>query len=203
MQKFITLLFALAVFSTAARSQNDDSAAIQKRLDEYFRATEAKDWNKVVDMVYPKLFGLMEKKDMVQLFADMEGNGMVFQMKDFEVRKISETVTYEGERFAIVDYSAGLNIRFTSEAYQDSSMVNILKSSFETSYGAGRVSYNPADNSFDIQAEKTMYAIAPEGSEEWAFMESDPAQASLTGTLIPKVVREELGVVEGNEGMKE
>lgn len=192
MQRSITLTLLLFILGLSARGQAD-AGAIQGRLHEYFKATEAKDWNKVVDMVYPKLFTLVEKEAMVQLFADMEGNGMEFQMKDFQVHKISETVAHEGERFALVGYSAGMNIRFTSAAYQDSSMVSILQASFAATYGDGNVRYNKEDNSFDIQAEKTMFAIAPEGSGEWAFMENNPGQEGLLGALIPEAVKAKLG----------
>lgn len=192
MQRSITLTLLLFILGLSARGQAD-AGAIQGRLHEYFKATEAKDWNKVVDMVYPKLFNLVEKEAMVQLFADMEGNGMEFQMKDFQVHKISETVAHEGERFALVGYSAGMNIRFTSAAYQDSSMVSILQASFAATYGDGNVRYNKEDNSFDIQAEKTMFAIAPEGSGEWAFMENNPGQEGLLGALIPEAVKAKLG----------
>ena len=109
----MTLCLLLTALSTATWGQSE---AIQNRLNEYFQATEAKDWSKVVDMVYPKLFTQVKKEDMVQMFADMEGNGMEFSMKDFTVNDISEPVTHEGESFALVDYSAGMNIRFTSEA---------------------------------------------------------------------------------------
>lgn len=194
MQKTITLLLLLAGFTTLAWSQNEDANGIQKRLDAYFQATESQDWNAVVDMVYPKLFNLVKKEDMVQLFADMEGNGMSFRMEDFKVNSISPTVAHEGERFALVDYNASMNIRFTSEAYQDSSMVSTLRSSFEATYGADNVRYQKEDNSFDILAEKTMFAIAPEGSTEWSFMENNPGQEGMLGALIPKAVREKLDV---------
>ena len=193
MKKLITLLFLLTVAAANSWGQSSETDAIQQRLDEYFQATEAKEWDKVVDMVYPKLFTLVKKEDMVQLFADMEGNGMVFQMKNFKVNSISETADHEGERFALVDYSAGMNIRFTSAAYQDSSMVSVLQASFAATYGEENVRYKKEDNSFDIQAEKTMFAIAPEGSADWAFMENNPGQEGLLGTLIPEVVREKLG----------
>ncbi len=196
MQRSITLLFLLLSSIAVAWAQSDKEAAIRQRLDEYFRATEAKDWNKVVDMVYPKLFNLVEKEDMVQLFADMEGNGMVFQMKDFVVHDISKPVTHEGERFALVGYSAGMNIRFTSAAYRDSSMVESLRTTFSATYGDENVRYNKEDNSFDIQADKSMFAIAPEGSAEWAFMENNPGQAGLLGALIPETVKEKLEVKE-------
>ncbi|MCO6480050.1 MAG: hypothetical protein J5I94_25655 [Phaeodactylibacter sp.] len=192
MQKFTTLLILLISTAFTTLAQSSDTTAIQQRLDEYFRATEAKDWKKVVDMVYPKLFNLVEKEEMVQLFADMEGNGMAFQMKDFKVHGISEPVAHEGERYALVNYSAAMNIRFTSAAYRDTNMVENIRANFAATYGEENVHYNKEDNSFDIQAHKAMFAIAPEGSEEWAFMENNPGQEGLLGALIPEAVREKL-----------
>jgi hypothetical protein len=190
MKKAIFIFFLLASLAPALLAQHEP--AITGRLGEYFEATKVKDWQKVVDMVYPKLFTLVEKKEMVQMFQDMEGNGMEFQMGDFAVKGISAVMDHEGERFALVDYTAQMNIRFTSQAYREPEMVDMLRQNFVLTYGAENVRYNPGDNSFDVRAEKTMFAISEEGEDNWAFMESDSANEALIGVIIPDAVKEKL-----------
>lgn len=73
MKKLASFLLLLACCQPLLSAQ--DNQAITGRLSEYFEATKAKDWQKVVDMVYPKLFTLVDKSEMVQMFQDMEGNG--------------------------------------------------------------------------------------------------------------------------------
>lgn len=194
--KQLTILLGLICLSVSARAQFDASHAIQQRLNEYFEATKAKDWPKVVDLLYPKLFTLMEKKDMVQLFQDMEGNGVEFEMKTFELRRVSNAYVHEGEAFALVDYSALMNIRFTSEAYKDTSITEMIRQNYIASYGAENVQYLAEDNSFDIRSEKALFAIAPEDSDDWSFMESDPGQESLIASFIPEEIREKLQMKE-------
>ena len=190
MKKAISIFFLLAGLIPSLLAQHEP--AITDRLGEYFAATKAKDWQKVVDMVYPKLFTLVEKKEMVQMFQDMEGNGMEFQMGDFAIKGISAAMDHEGERFALVDYTAQMNIRFTSQAYREPEMVDLLRQNFVLNYGPENVRYNPADNSFDVRAEKTMFAISAAGEDNWAFMESDSANEALIGVIIPDAVKEKL-----------
>lgn len=188
MKKLASFLLLLACCQPLLSAQ--DNQAITGRLGEYFEATKAKDWQKVVDMVYPKLFTLVDKSEMVQMFQDMEGNGMEFQMGEFEIRAISEVASHQGERFALVDYVAVMNIRFTSQADRDPEVQALLQVNFEQHYGAENVRYQPEDNSFEIRAEKAMFAISDEGSQAWAFIESDSANEALIGAIIPDEIKE-------------
>ncbi len=181
------VIFLLGAFAPQlGQCQN----GIDSRLEEYFEATKSEDWEKVADLLYPKLFELVKKEDMIQMFRDMEGNGMKFSMSDFEARKISEPFTHEDEQFALVDYSAKMSIQFTSQAYKEPEMVQSLQSSFHNIYGEENVSFNPEENSFDILAEKAMFAIAPRGSKEWSFIENTPEMEATLGNIVPKEVRQ-------------
>jgi hypothetical protein len=188
MKKLASLLLLLACCQPLLTAQ--DGQGITERLGEYFEATKAKDWQKVVDMVYPKLFTLVDKSEMVQMFQDMEGNGMEFQMGEFEIRAISEIASHHGERFALVDYLAVMKIRFTSQADRDPEVQALLQANFEQHYGAENVRYKREDNSFEIRAEKAMFAISDEGSQAWAFIESDSVNEALIGAIIPDEIKE-------------
>ncbi|MEY3369161.1 MAG: hypothetical protein RI973_2316, partial [Bacteroidota bacterium] len=55
MNKTLILSLLLSIFSLpVAYSQEAVSPAIMKRVLRYFEATEKKDWQTVVDMIYPK-----------------------------------------------------------------------------------------------------------------------------------------------------
>ena len=186
-------LIALSIFAVLAASvqaQDGPRQAIEQRLDTYFEATKAKDWEQAVNLLYPKLFNLVPKEDMIQMFRDMEGNGIAFEMKTFELSQISDTIIYEGEAFALVNYTAMMSISFTSEAYKEASFAESIRQNYASSYGAENVVYHAENNSFDIRTEKALFAIAPLGSDAWAFMESEPGQKSLLSSMIPEAVQE-------------
>ncbi len=192
MKQLLILLVLSSGLAAAARGQDEARQAIQQRLNEYFEATKSKDWDKTVNLLYPKLFSLVSKEDMVQMFRDMEGNGVEFEMKGFELLRISDTVNYAGESFALIGYSARMNIRFTSQSYQEASVLEAIRQNYEATYGAENVHFRAENNSFGIRSEKAMFAIAPEGSSEWTFMESEPGQESLLRSMIPDAARQKL-----------
>ncbi len=191
MKKISLLLLLTVAFLTQIVAQNTRES-IQNRVNQYFKATEQKDWNAVVDMVYPKLFDIAPKEQMVEVFQNIESEGMKMDMKNFNIKNISDVITHEGEKFATVDYDMEMTIGFTSVEYRDSSVQTMIKSSFEGLYGAENVKRNPADFSFDIAASRTMFAIANEGTMDWYFIENDEGQKELTEMLIPMEVREKL-----------
>lgn len=180
------LLF-LSVSWLSGQSAIDDS--ITERLNQYFQATEAQDWDGVVDLLYPRLFELAPKEDMRQTLADMNGNGISFEMSGFEIKRISAPFDHEEERFAKVDYSGKMRIKFTSEAYQTPEMVGAITDNFKASYGPGQVRYEAETGIFHIGVNKSMYAIAQSGTQEWYFIETE-GEASMMEQIIPAAVLE-------------
>ncbi len=195
MKKAISILFLLMAFGSISWSQSDKDL-ITKRIGEYFNATENKDWETVINLIYPKLFQYIPKENMAQVFADLESEGMGMEMKDFAVADISNTIEADSEKFALIHYNVSMTIRFTSQEYREASVQASLKDSFEKSYGLGNVSHHPEDFSFDIQAARSMFAVATVGSADWFFMENDPSQEALTGMLIPESVRNHLAALD-------
>jgi len=191
MKKSIVFLLLSASFLAQAAAQNTRES-IQARVDNYFEATEKKDWDAVVDMLYPKLFEVVTKEEMTGVFQGIESEGMKIGMKNFAVNTISDVITHEGEKFASVSYDMEMNIQFTSVEYRETSVQEMIKSSFEGLYGAENVNYHPEDFSFDIKAARTMFAVAKEDTMDWFFIENDPSQKELTAMLIPAEVVERL-----------
>jgi hypothetical protein len=187
--KRIFLLFLLAIpFTTFAQSTEKD--AIQERLQAYYEANENKDWETVVDMLYPPLVEMASREALVQMFADLEGNGMVFNMQGFETKSISPTYTHEGQRYAKVAYQSDLSLQFTSEAFAEPNMVEILRNNFADEYGAENVEHEAESNTFTIHVDKFM--LANQGKAEsdlWTFMELDEKNP-LASKLIPEAVNE-------------
>ncbi|NBC06807.1 MAG: hypothetical protein GVY26_06390 [Bacteroidetes bacterium] len=190
---FGLLLFALPLLAAA---QSADETAIQERLQAYYEANEAEDWESVVDMLYPPLVEMASRDALVQMFTDLEGNGMVFEMNDFATEAISTVFEHDGQRYAEVEYRSGLSLQFTSEAYKSDEMTEMLQANFEREYGADNVEHDSDTNTFNIQAEKVMLAIQQETEgSPWTFMELDAANP-LNEQLIPAAVRNHFNASE-------
>lgn len=183
---YLLPLMCLPLFSLA---QSESETAIQKRLQAYYEANQQKDWEAVVDMLYPPLLELSSREDMVQMFSDMEGNGMVVNMNSFDTQNISPPFEQEGERYAKVDYLSEISIQFTSKAFRDSAIVERLRNNFNQEYGADMVQHDAETNTFTVQADKSMLAIKQGSERPWTFIELDDQNPTI-GKLIPEAVIE-------------
>lgn len=188
MKKYSILLFLSFLCITRALSQNSRES-IEKRADMYFAASEQKDWSAVVGMVYPKLFELVPKEQMIEVFQNIESEGLKMELKDFNIRQISDIVTHEGEKFARIDYNMEMFLQFTSVEYRDAAVQTTVNTNFQNLYGAENVTWNKEDFSFDIKTTKSMFAIADEGTMDWYFIENDSTRPELTNMIIPEAVR--------------
>ncbi len=190
---FGLLLLALPLLTVA---QTVDETAIPERLQAYYEANEAKDWESVVDMLYPPLVEMASREALVQMFTDLEGNGMVFEMNDFATKAISPVFEHDGQRYAEVEYRSELSLQFTSEAYKSDEVTGMLQANFEREYGADNVEHDSDTNTFNIQAEKVMLAIQQEtDNSPWTFMELD-ASNPLNEQLIPAAVSKHFNASE-------
>ncbi|TXB61286.1 hypothetical protein [Phaeodactylibacter luteus] len=187
MRTFFAALLGMALFSAGLHAQAEQQ--IREQLQAYFEATESKDWAAVTDLLYPPLFELVPKADMIQMFEDMEGNGMVFNMQDFKAQAISEVFRYEGEAFAKVDYIGRMSLQFTSEAMQTPEMTGMMKGNLEAQYGLDMVEHDPKSHTFTIKLNKSLLAVSPEGAGTWSFIEAEDSAGTLQQVLPAAVLR--------------
>lgn len=186
MQKLLISLILLGLGLTAsAQSQ----AGLDENIERYIQATENKDWEGVMDLIYPKLFNLVTREQMIQVFESLDGEGMEFDFKQMEVDSISAFFSHEGEVFALVDYTGEMSIKLTGEQYSGEEVLDLMLSSFRAAYGEEQVELDREVRTFSISLDKSMYAITAQDSDQWRFIENNEGQEAILDSLIPAAVR--------------
>ena len=158
-------------------------------MSNYFKAFNQEDWEGVIDMVYPKLFDLISKDQMIQLFIQIKEMGMDMKLELKQVDKISEIINYENSRFCRVYYNGMLTIGISGAMLENKDQ---LKESFIAAYGLENVKYDSINEQFDVNAKKSMMAIASIDSNNWTYMEYNEQQEEMLYQLIPKEVLDQL-----------
>lgn len=179
------LLFLLPLVTTAQSAARQ--AGITEKLDQFFEATQNKEWNQVLDLTYPKLFDLVPREQMLGIFENMEADGMTFEMSDMKIKKIYGEEDYEGETFSAVDYAMQLKIILKGESFNEQAL-DFMKTSFETTYGADKVTVDRPNKTFVIKADKTLFAIADTGTDNWHFIEKNAEQMMILEQIIDSEV---------------
>ncbi len=179
------LLFILFSLPYAGSAQNADEEAISQQVNRFFKATQEKNWDAVLDLTYPRLFELAPREQIRKLFTEMESEGMTFSFHDLEIEQISPVTVIGEEQFARIDYGSLMKIHLQGEEFEDASTIDLLQGSFEQSFGTGNVQYVPEENTFRVNSTKTMLAVARKTNNDWKFIEINPAQKDLMKNILP------------------
>lgn len=180
---------ALCVSLTSSLVGQDTSmTALRARLNQYFLATEQKNWDGVLDLLYPKLFTMASREDLHDAFAGMDSEDFTMHFSKMGVGDFSEPFTFEHEQFVLMDYHGTLEVHLDSSR-QDSSLVDLLMSMYQSQYGEENVTFSAIDYQVKILLIKKMLAIrATDAPGEWYFIEYDPANQEVMAGLIPKQI---------------
>lgn len=181
----------MLLFATIAAAQVDSTTAatqIQERLDVYFKANEEKDFDIILDMIYPKLYELAPREQVKSQFIAMDAGGMTFSIYDMAANKFSAPFIHAEEQFVLIDYSHAMDLTLTDSTMQASAPM--MQGVFEEQYGKENVSYDEENVQFTMAINKKMLAIAPLDSTEWMFIDFDPKNPAILGMLFDEAVTE-------------
>ena len=158
-------------------------------ISNYLEAFNHRNWDGVVDMVYPKMFDLIPKDQMKQSFNQLEEMGMDMKTEFKEITKISEVIIHENSKFCRVYYHSGITIIISGLMLENKEQ---LIENFITAYGSDNVNYYENENRFFINAIKSMIAVLNEDSDDWKYIEYNDQQKVFLGQFIPSKVLEQI-----------
>jgi hypothetical protein len=182
----IGFLLLLAVNTTG---QNNLKKHFEKDLISYTTAFNNKQWNTVTTMMYPRIFDLMSKENLVMIFEQMDQIGIKMNTDFKSIDKISPVVENGKEKYCKINYSGLIKVKLTGLMAQGSS---IIQPQFEKEFGKDNVKYDETTNSFTINAKRSMVAVANKNSTTWKYVDVNSTQAKGLKNLIPLTVRKQL-----------
>jgi hypothetical protein len=174
--------------SLSTLAQRDTS--LQRRLDEYLAANRQLDFEKLMNYIHPKLFEIVPREQMIELFKSVFDNPqMTISMDSMSVTGISKSFNFNGAEYKKVDYYLGMSMRFKdSTLLKDQDKISQIQEGVKTSMGAEKVKYVAENNSLAIDAKKIMFAIKDNPRTQWMFVGYEPQQREIMKTLIPEEV---------------
>ncbi len=179
MKRSLLLLALLTGLTGAPLTAQSHQAHIRAAAEKYLQATEQSDWETVADMLYPKLFTIASREDIIASFQELNSDDIKVTIRDGAIKDIGEPAYYEDEQYAFVDYTMSMDMQFS-----DASLNDIMMAQFESMYGADNVRLDKATNTFLIQAANTMIAFSPKGGNEWTFLEYKPDMEAMFNQIL-------------------
>ncbi|XWN36489.1 MAG: hypothetical protein ROO71_11070 [Balneola sp.] len=182
MLKYLFLIFFLLI-STTLKAQNlssEEKNKIETRLDEYMDLISAGDYEAMMEYVYPKVFTIANKKDMIAMFSGI-GTGLEFKFDNPDLKWIEGI---HSDNYALIRYSMEMGLRLVSDETRTESMFNTMKIAFESQFGAENVETQKDDFSLKVNAGKYIVAINEEIYSNWFFIEFDESNPAFLSMLL-------------------
>ena len=187
--KRIAILLLLSFAITTGFAQTHLKQHFEKDIISYTNAFNQKEWNKVTQMMYPRMFEMMSKEKMILVLEQMDNLGIKMTTDFRSIDKISQVVENGKEKYCKIQYYGVISVKLSGLMSQGSALI---QPQFEQEFGKKNVKYNESSNSFTIQAHRSMLAVADKKSDNWKYIDVNSPQAKGLKRLIPVRVQEQL-----------
>ena len=190
MKKY-TLIILLAgfVFNTIT-AQKDYKQVIGAKIDKFISLSNDKKWNEAFDMMYPKLFESVTKEELINMMAEMDASGVEINIPSHEIKSYSVVAIHENEKFVFVEYQANQTLKLSEELTANEETRGALMFNLRSSFGTNSVVFDEETKAFNIDANKSLFAIADKNTDNWYLIENNEEQKELLNHVIPANIQE-------------
>ncbi len=175
MKKLAFLFLLGSLFSFSVNAQQADPA-MKSRLDTFFRLNQALNFEKLMDYIYPKIFTIAPREQMIEIFkSTFAGDEEVkMEMDSLQYGSISPLAVVDKGSYHLISYSMLIRMKIkkdTSDAADaNTTMLNVLQSQ----YGSNNVRFDVPSGKFVIKVNTNMVAVKDEASPDWTFLNFEP-----------------------------
>ncbi|CAM4070766.1 MULTISPECIES: hypothetical protein [Flavobacterium] len=184
---FLSILFICTIQSFSQNVEN-----LKKEALKAYKAGATTDFELIFDTTYPKVFDIISRESMKQMFNQMMENEQ-FSIKVIEVEpnfSFGEIKKIGKQTFCLVDHNNVMNMKFKAPMEDAEAMIELFKNSMD----AKNVTFDEKENQFKIELRSTMIAVADELTEnKWKFLNKDKENRLFT-MIFDEKVKTELGL---------
>jgi hypothetical protein len=115
MKNTILFLFSLVTLLVSCRSDKNLNKRFQKDIEKYIKAYNNKDWEKVTRMIYPKLFDILPKQQMILYFMLSESIGPKTALEFNRIDSISDIIVSGDKQYCRIFYIGMIPVSITGD----------------------------------------------------------------------------------------
>jgi len=187
-------LFILIFFiggKTFLSAQATVDPAIQVRFDSFIHYSNLGQWEKAFNLIYPKLFSVVSRQEMVQMMQDMEA-GLDIRMEKTKITEASAPVKEGNETFVRLTYTTQIAMSIEKGGVYDASKpIQAIGDQLKATYGGRSVQWDANAKQYNIISTKDMMAIKSDDAD-WYLIEINLEQPGLMESLFPATIMDQL-----------
>lgn len=192
----LVLLLIAHIFLLTACTQKDlgtdeqtrTERVITDRLNAYLQLQSDGNWDDALDLVYPKIFDIAPRHMVMAAFRTLDDMGVEMRFEKWNLKQFSKTLHYEGEQFVSVRYYVVIHIGLSGELAGNA---QLFAEVLVNEVGGARAEVID-DNNLRMNSNRTILAIAPEGSDSWTFIEDRHMDNDSFDQIVPSEIFDEL-----------
>lgn len=190
--KTLILVVFFTVFGIVSLAQQD--TALINRINRMLALTQEKDFEKIMDYTYPKLFEIAPRELMIATLKETyDSEEFSIEIDSIKIITIFPVFVIDDTSYVKVRHSMLMRMKYkqaldTSDMESKTMLVSILAQK----YGEGNVRFDAAANSLNIFMKPDMVGIKDKTSNIWNFANLDEDNPALIEMLFSQAVRDKL-----------
>ncbi len=186
---FLSLIFL--VFEVIGNAQQDTS--LVNRVNEMLKITELKDFEKVMDYTYPKLFAIVPREELITVMKNAyETDEFTIELDSARIDTIFPVFVINDTSYVKVKHSMLMKMKY-KEPYDtaDKESKEFMVSLMQQKFGEGNARFDPIANSLNIFMIPDMVGIKTKSSN-WTFANLNEDNPAMLNMLFSKQVLNKL-----------
>ncbi|NHN25140.1 hypothetical protein FIA58_005550 [Flavobacterium jejuense] len=164
---FLSIFFICTLSSIA-----QDIKSLKTEALKYHKANASMDYDAIFATTYPKVFEIIPKESMKEMFKQMMDNEQFsIQLVEIEPQfTFGEIKKIGNQKFCLINQNNLMLMKFKTPMEDAEAMIEIFKKSMD----AEKVAFNKANNEFKIEHRSTFIGVSDELTQnKWKFLNKD------------------------------
>ena len=169
---------AILVLSACGSSKNKkiesktSNASLEQRLEEYRKLNEELNIDKLMDYIYPKLFTLVPREQMVKGMKDFfASDDIKVNIDSLTIDKIHPVFQIGDGSYAKVEYSMVIQMDlFLQDTVVNDEQNEFVAQTMKEKYGEKNVAIDKATGMIKVRIANPLVAVKDEHAKEWSFI---------------------------------
>jgi hypothetical protein len=180
------------VFSVGGLAQKD--TAIVNRINAMLAFTKAKEYDKIMDYTYSKLFAIVPKDALVESMKEsFDTDEFSIELDSMKIDTIFPVFIINDTSYVVARHTMLMRMKYT-EPFDTANIAStsLMVTLMEGKYGKGNVRFDIVANSLNILLKPDIVGIKEKSSGLWTFVNLNEDNPALLAMLFSGPVRKKL-----------
>lgn len=165
---------------------------IQNGFEEYLNQIGDADWEGIGKKIYPKLFDLLPKEQLIEAFKGIQSQGfwMRFgEIEKFELSELDNDIPEQVSKVYFANYHAPVVITLDEDIEYNQEDLDRLQAVFSYNPKYSDITFDSEKREFSMKSSSHLIAVK---SDKWYYLEIEPKQLAIVESMFSKSISSQI-----------